>query len=154
MFCARQPETQLQLSKYKVRICREIYSCAKGGSFNLIFRKTVHTFSSPFPTSLLIPVPLNSRGIKSLELIFNPLVPSCLKFFPSWMHGAKQGSWDDVAERADLVSHEDKSVMLVLDILVFQVKELYVTSRLSSREFHSDSIENWQNLTVLKEEAN
>lgn len=58
------------------------------------------------------------------------------------MHGAKQGSWDDVAERADLVSHEDKSVMLVLDILVFQVKELYVTSRLSSREFNSDSIEN------------
>lgn len=41
-----------------------------------------------------------------------------------------------------MVSYEDKSVMLVLDTWVFQVKEFYVTSKLSSREFHSDSIEN------------
>lgn len=87
----------IQWSKHTVRICREIYSCAKGGSSNLVFRKRVHPFSSPLFPSLLIPVFLNSTGIKTLESFFIPVVISCLKLFHPWIWGAKQGNWNDMA---------------------------------------------------------
>lgn len=98
LWCFVQGSQKCNSRCQRVRICREIYSCAKGGGFNLVFRKKVHTFSSPYP-----PLPLNSSGSRSLELIFIPVVSSCLKFFHSSMLRAKQGKWGDMAERADLV---------------------------------------------------